>query len=549
MHCLLCHEKIPRLRAWTGKSEFCCDEHAELYKKQTIDRLLVDDSVVKAAAPLPTSGGEPIGTSETPSVDNILLKGQASKSKRTQDVQEAGDVDELWRLADSMGGQKEKPPPLLSQEAPTRGPDDIQSQSADEALAALQALAAEASQTKRSDGDLLDEFSRMESSFEGFPSLESLRDELDEAPELELDALEWSQKKPPASAEAEPGVQAPELELDSLEWSDTASQANANAEPAAQAADSDAIDAPDLDVEELAQEEEESLAPPELAADYDAEEAESLEPPDAAWEELHAVAGDSDGQRSELADPPEPADLEPAELEPEALAEADTASPAPGPAPRRSPKAAPRLRPATELQDMAPSPCLPEGDSALEPWEGALVDAGPDSGILLGPSQFTELRKSSLNGTASAKFDPVELQASERIAAVNVPIAEPEGVAYEPKNEALMPSPAFAWPTPLYATLFAAEMGPDGTAQSLSTPESFFSVKQPTLSSEFLNRVALKSRILEPECSAITSPLDRGALASPAEEEESGSEYASAAGCSDTNRTDGGERADVADLF
>ena len=29
----------------------CCDEHADLYKKQTMDRLLVDDSESKSAAP------------------------------------------------------------------------------------------------------------------------------------------------------------------------------------------------------------------------------------------------------------------------------------------------------------------------------------------------------------------------------------------------------------------------------------------------------------------------------------------------------------------
>jgi hypothetical protein len=93
-------------------------------------------------------------------------------------------------------------------------------------------------------------------------------------------------------------------------------------------------------------------------------------------------------------------------------------------------------------------------------------------------------------------------------------------------------------------------MRPHGTTQSVSAAEPFLSVKQPTLSAEFLTRVALQSDILEPECSAILSPLERGAYASAAaEEEESGSEYASAAGRSDRDETDGGERANVADLF
>ena len=45
MQCLLCHEKIPRLRAWTTKSEFCCDEHGAMYKKQTLERLLTEQNV------------------------------------------------------------------------------------------------------------------------------------------------------------------------------------------------------------------------------------------------------------------------------------------------------------------------------------------------------------------------------------------------------------------------------------------------------------------------------------------------------------------------
>lgn len=39
MQCLLCHSKISRLRTWKTKSEFCSDEHAEVYKRQTLERL------------------------------------------------------------------------------------------------------------------------------------------------------------------------------------------------------------------------------------------------------------------------------------------------------------------------------------------------------------------------------------------------------------------------------------------------------------------------------------------------------------------------------
>jgi hypothetical protein len=166
--------------------------------------------------------------------------------------------------------------------------------------------------------------------------------------------------------------------------------------------------------------------------------------------------------------------------------------------------------------------------------------------------KFLEVRKSSLNGTASATFDPVQFRASERIAAVDITISEPKrsAQAYEAQDDALMPSWDFSWPAPLHAALIAAEMRPNGTTQSVPAARSFFSVKQPTLSAEFLSRVALQSRILEPACSAILSPLERGAYTpAAAEEEVSGSEYASAAGRSGRDETDGGERANVADLF
>ena len=39
MICLHCHEKIPRLRAWRTKSQFCSEECAEKYKTQTMERL------------------------------------------------------------------------------------------------------------------------------------------------------------------------------------------------------------------------------------------------------------------------------------------------------------------------------------------------------------------------------------------------------------------------------------------------------------------------------------------------------------------------------
>lgn len=200
---------------------------------------------------------------------------------------------------------------------------------------------------------------------------------------------------------------------------------------------------------------------------------------------------------------------------------------------------------------MSPSPNLPEGGSQPKPWTDALAIAGPDRSSLLGPIKFLEMRKSSLNGTASAKFDPVLFRASERIVAVTVPISEPRNssLSYAGQADALTPRSDFAWPAPLHAALTAGEMKLNGKSEGISVGESFFSVRQPALSAEFLGRVALQSRILEPRRSTILSPQERDAFASAAaEEEESGSESASAAGRSD-RETDGGERVHVADLF
>ena len=40
MYCLLCHAKISRWRRLKTSSEFCCEEHAEQYKQETVGRLL-----------------------------------------------------------------------------------------------------------------------------------------------------------------------------------------------------------------------------------------------------------------------------------------------------------------------------------------------------------------------------------------------------------------------------------------------------------------------------------------------------------------------------
>ena len=71
MKCLLCHKRVSRFRAWKTKSEFCCEDHAETYKKQTLERLLRDQEELihkVSARPLPI----PADLSEDDGLDSVL---------------------------------------------------------------------------------------------------------------------------------------------------------------------------------------------------------------------------------------------------------------------------------------------------------------------------------------------------------------------------------------------------------------------------------------------------------------------------------------------
>jgi hypothetical protein len=181
MFCLLCHEKVPRLRAWRTKSEFCCDEHAELYKRQTLERLLTDeqDSNPAEAPPLPLDNSrsrpkkgdaapEPESTvaetlarfaepdKPTSSVDELLRRDKPAQFEG-EDSDEG--VRELWRLAEEVGpgasGSDDdwasgdglsggdaafRPAPLGGLGGLGGGSGTIREQTAEEALAALRAL-------------------------------------------------------------------------------------------------------------------------------------------------------------------------------------------------------------------------------------------------------------------------------------------------------------------------------------------------------------------------------------------------------------------------
>ena len=52
MYCLVCHAKISRWRRMKTSSEFCCEEHAEQYKKETVGRLLEYAEPPHASGPI-----------------------------------------------------------------------------------------------------------------------------------------------------------------------------------------------------------------------------------------------------------------------------------------------------------------------------------------------------------------------------------------------------------------------------------------------------------------------------------------------------------------
>ena len=77
MRCLVCHKKVPRLRSWRTKSEFCCDEHAETYKQQTLARLL-DERGAPRALELPLPPDEVLEEEPAPSSVGALSSAEAS---------------------------------------------------------------------------------------------------------------------------------------------------------------------------------------------------------------------------------------------------------------------------------------------------------------------------------------------------------------------------------------------------------------------------------------------------------------------------------------
>lgn len=151
MYCLLCKEKIPRLRAWRTKSEFCSDEHAAQYKKQTLDRLLTEEADENSGAvPLPI---------DAPTFDDMdavadLVGGGGAEAGSEMDIfgdlGDLADADDSGPSEDLSGifgdGATDEPyfPMRSDGDLPGYdGPpaDSVETQSAEAALAALRAIA------------------------------------------------------------------------------------------------------------------------------------------------------------------------------------------------------------------------------------------------------------------------------------------------------------------------------------------------------------------------------------------------------------------------
>lgn len=98
MHCLLCHEKIPRFRYWRTKSEFCCDEHAATHRRQTLERLVGGVSAAGGAAVDPQERLAALAESgKSKQADGLLDAEAAAEAASTKETPVAVGTEEAGR--------------------------------------------------------------------------------------------------------------------------------------------------------------------------------------------------------------------------------------------------------------------------------------------------------------------------------------------------------------------------------------------------------------------------------------------------------------------
>lgn len=345
MFCLLCHEKVPRLRAWRTKSEFCCDEHAEIYKRQTLERLLTDQKDEEAADSLPlpveTGSAAPASESESapasPAAAETLARFEEfdkpaagldarEEPKPLEDDSSDEGIRELWRLAEEVGPSKTSAEDDWASDAPGLpgetgglrpnapgtlggGSGSPREQSPEEALAALRELS-----SRRPGGAALEDTgSNLDSLLSGREATEEPRagglgalDELDERPELDdLDkaedlpalgeALPDEDSLPPLDMGALEPLDDDELPsiLDRLTEGDSAETELETSEAAQGAEDLEAVaEAEETAAEEITEEASSGQEQPAAAASSDEAVEESVESVEAKSIEEESVAFD-----------------------------------------------------------------------------------------------------------------------------------------------------------------------------------------------------------------------------------------------------------------
>ena len=208
MYCLLCHEKIPRLRAWTTKSEFCSDEHGALYKRQTLERLLTSESE-SATAELPPAA--PTAAESQPQPAEAASAGGEDSGRPGESVERPSPdaIDHLLQLADESGrpdaAEASADAPQSLAPEPASSGAEVPRQSAEEALEALRRLVGDGTASAPAARDDLEEPSAL--------------DELNELETAALEAgadLDLEAANPAAAANESAGFAPPELAADSL---------------------------------------------------------------------------------------------------------------------------------------------------------------------------------------------------------------------------------------------------------------------------------------------------------------------------------------------
>lgn len=475
MYCLLCHEKIPRLRAWRTKSQFCSDECAAKYKSQTMERLLTDQAEVDAVPPpLDAPAVEDLdidltaepppdltGATEANEADEIAAFEQdvfrddfdepASLPSGSGGEPYGGGEDELWMLADEVG---------------MNASSQVDQQSAEDALQALAELSRDA-ETRRtekpadeietaaqqppepdfgSDMDLLDE---AELELATQPPPEGVVAPQD-APFLDTSSLldelvregDWNERAQAATTDAAPeSVNELEAVVAELETVEKAADA-VGADAVAEAVEPEPDGGPAMDASAPA---EEDLSPDDPA------DAEDLTPREEDFAASIQAAADQliqNGGPNVVAFPD-------AESEDHDAATADEppaqeAVPAPPAAAKRKGRRAPKLRPAAVMAGLFPTPSGHDLEPATS-WEGIVSQALPRD---LKAAWRTEAQALFLNGSGAAPLSserriPLHCGLWVRLDSNPAPAAQSSAEDWKlavPTAEPVSPQTSVQWP-------------------------------------------------------------------------------------------------------